>query len=380
MAASNGFGTCSKEMINVFHSIDRDVYTKLVMHLHKDPEESMQVLALWLWLEQSSHGFMNIVERIRLLPENIISAVAEESVLCLKCIESDMFPFSSDAEEIPLLQGLSEDPHDVISLRYFHENRLSTGQGVSYMNMEVCLKACDDIMTQVIEKKQTLVMGSSHSVASSSLGTAGGVGAMGQDVGLGDDLQTPVIIGNDVINGSIIDLSPSYPSNYNAPGAGVISAPSIMNSVVPAATNAEHAYLAGQGYVAFDPENWQIVINEELGGLMSRLHLPFDEEAPREGEQTDEVAPDDRTIFLTFSKGYPISKEEVRNFFTRRHGDIIEAILMQDLKEGDQQVLYARLVVHQLSMIDLVLEGKTKAKFVINGKHVWARKFVKRAP
>lgn len=34
-------------------------------------------------------------------------------------------------------------------------------------------------------------------------------------------------------------------------------------------------------------------------------------------EESELVPPDDRTIFLTFSKGYPISENEVKEFFTR---------------------------------------------------------------
>ena len=33
--------------------------------------------------------------------------------------------------------------------------------------------------------------------------------------------------------------------------------------------------------------------------------------------EAEEVSADERTIFLTFSKGYPISENEVREFFTR---------------------------------------------------------------
>jgi hypothetical protein len=43
-----------------------------------------------------------------------------------------------------------------------------------------------------------------------------------------------------------------------------------------------------------------------------------------------------------------------------------------------QQPLYARLVVRSASSIPVVLDGKSKAKFTINGKHVWARKYVRK--
>lgn len=50
---------------------------------------------------------------------------------------------------------------------------------------------------------------------------------------------------------------------------------------------------------------------------------------------------------------------------------------MQEVSEIEQP-LYARLVVYPASSMEVVLEGKSKAKFSINGKHVWARKYVRK--
>ncbi|XP_057784523.1 uncharacterized protein LOC131001905 [Salvia miltiorrhiza] len=95
-------------------------------------------------------------------------------------------------------------------------------------------------------------------------------------------------------------------------------------------------------------------------------------------EQEKQVSPDDRTIFLTFSKGYPTSEDEVRDYFTRKFGDFIEDLMMQEV-EGDEQPLYAKMVARTPAVIDGIVEGN-KAKYSINGKHVWARKYVKKSP
>ena len=50
---------------------------------------------------------------------------------------------------------------------------------------------------------------------------------------------------------------------------------------------------------------------------------------------------------------------------------------MQEVGD-DEQPLYARLVVLDLSAMVAVLSGQSKAKFSINGKHVWARKYVRK--
>ncbi|KAK6929261.1 hypothetical protein RJ641_005466 [Dillenia turbinata] len=275
-------------MTDIFHSIDCEVYTKLVIHLDRDPEELMKVLAFWLWLEQSSLGFANMVERIGLLPHNIIN-----------------------------------EGKFLLSFHFTTTLKFDLAQGKGYwICRRFCLTDCDDLMMQAIQMKQTLLMGFSHSVASSSLGTALGVGAMG--LGPPSDSQTP--IDNDVIYGPMTDPSLSYTLNYDASGAGVAAAPLIVNPVVaPAAANVEHPDPLGMvHYAPFDRVNQHIVVDEELAGLMSHLHLPFDEEVPREGELKSEVASDERTISLTLSNSFPISREDVSNFFTRRHTDIIE--------------------------------------------------------
>ncbi|KAJ7979245.1 Rho guanine nucleotide exchange factor [Quillaja saponaria] len=88
-----------------------------------------------------------------------------------------------------------------------------------------------------------------------------------------------------------------------------------------------------------------------------------------------EVPADDRTMFVTFSKGYPVYEWEVRDFLGRTYGDCVESLYMQEVQTNEQS-LFARIVFHKASTIDGILRGRTKAKFTINGKHVWARKFL----
>ncbi|XP_028797048.1 uncharacterized protein LOC114752471 [Neltuma alba] len=112
--------------------------------------------------------------------------------------------------------------------------------------------------------------------------------------------------------------------------------------------------------------------NDEVSKMLKRLELSITSAGRN-------VPPDERTIFLTFSKGYPISEAEVRDYFSRRYGDMIEEVCMQEV-EMMEQPLYARLVVrgNAIDLIDAVLEGKGKVKFSINGKHVWARKYIRK--
>lgn len=89
------------------------------------------------------------------------------------------------------------------------------------------------------------------------------------------------------------------------------------------------------------------------------------------------VPAEERTMFVTFSKGYPVSEWEVTNFLTTNYGDCIESFYMQnEVGVPNNHPLFARVVFFSPLTIDRILDGATRAKFSINGRHVWMRKFV----
>ncbi|KAL5568040.1 hypothetical protein UlMin_024615 [Ulmus minor] len=124
-----------------------------------------------------------------------------------------------------------------------------------------------------------------------------------------------------------------------------------------------------------DEEDEKKNLNPELEEVLGSLKLKEEENIKE--EKAEEVAPEERSIFLKFSRGFPISEIEVQQFFTEKFGDIVENVYMQEVKEN-KQPLHARLVVNSASNTESVLERRTKVKFTINGKHVWASKFVQK--
>ncbi|KAK9275831.1 hypothetical protein L1049_023103 [Liquidambar formosana] len=278
--ASSTSSFVSQEDFNRFHTIDRDLYTILVINLWRDPIESMQIIALWIWLERK--GFNNVVKKMLSLPYILISEIADEAVTCLNCISSDHFPLSSENNnDIPLIQSLMERE---ISLQFFHEHRLLANQGVSKIVNEICIRALTDIMQQAIQRNAA------------------------QNLADGQMIMPPAF------NQSLVH--PGFP-------------------------------------------------HRGLGGDMVQ---------PR-AQGNEVIPPDDRTMFVTFSKGYPVFEWEVRDFFTIAYGDCIESLYMQEV-QPHEQALFARIVFRSPTTIQMILRGTGKAKFTINGKHVWARKFV----
>ncbi|CAI9782690.1 unnamed protein product [Fraxinus pennsylvanica] len=114
-------------------------------------------------------------------------------------------------------------------------------------------------------------------------------------------------------------------------------------------------------------------LNESLTLSLSQLRIGG---AVSQGRtQVNEIAREDRRMFATFSRGCPVSESEVRQFLTRIYGNCIESIYMQRVMPNEQ-ALYAIVVLHRPSFVGAILNGQTKVKFSVNGKHMWMRKFV----
>ncbi|CAN4084635.1 unnamed protein product [Withania somnifera] len=267
------------EEFKLFHKIDRTLYSVLVIDLERDPFESMQTLALWIWMERTG-CFTNVIKKILSLSHFFINKLADEAVTCLKCIEENQFLISTNASEILVTQKLAINE---FSLLFFHQNRDNAISGIRKIVTEVCFKALSDIMEEALNRS---------------------------------------------------------------------SEQTLMESKMPMVPPPSESYLIGR------------IVQLGLEGNMSP------------GRMTGHNVPqEERTMFVTFSKGYPVAEWEIRNFFTTIFGDCIEYILMQEVKPNEQ-ALYARIVFVTPGIIEFILKDEAKAKFNISGKHVWMRKFV----
>ncbi|KAF8728099.1 hypothetical protein HU200_018678 [Digitaria exilis] len=86
--------------------------------------------------------------------------------------------------------------------------------------------------------------------------------------------------------------------------------------------------------------------------------------------------PDDhRSLFITFSKGHPISKEDIVEFFDLMFGPCVETVMVEKVAPGETPV-YGRMILRSAAMIPVVLDGEQTAKFLIKGRHLWARIYV----
>ncbi|KAL3535523.1 hypothetical protein ACH5RR_003984 [Cinchona calisaya] len=71
-------------------------------------------------------------------------------------------------------------------------------------------------------------------------------------------------------------------------------------------------------------------------------------------------------MFVTFSKGYPVTESEIRELFGKLFGNCIEAFHLQPVR-SDEQPCYAPVVFFRPSIIDLIVNGVGKGQIY----HKW---------
>ncbi|KAH9721166.1 hypothetical protein KPL70_006319 [Citrus sinensis] len=95
-------------------------------------------------------------------------------------------------------------------------------------------------------------------------------------------------------------------------------------------------------------------------------HIP---EAARESNLNPEASkfyPEDvRTMFLTFSRGHPLTREEIINFFISKWGDVVQDVFIERTRPG-QDPQFGRIVFTTSTVIPRVLNGQSRAKFLVN--------------
>ncbi|XP_065851157.1 uncharacterized protein [Euphorbia lathyris] len=269
------------EELHAFHSMDREVFSRMVFQLIRDPAQTLLVMAMWLWLE--TIGYKNIVIKLVPLSQVLLNAIANEAVLCLKCLDPNLKEEMS--AEIPLTSRLVDKE---LSLQMFSLHKFSAITGIKYLLNSVC----STIFTDMLQ----LVLGSSSSSSSQAL------------------------------------VMPGFPHRV----FGNVS-------ILPRA-------------VDFD--------------------FPQDELWSWNPSKT--VSEDDRTMFLTFSRGFPVTREEVINLFSELIGVGVVDVKMQHKTPGNEQPLFGKMVLDSIASVDKILNGNPIAKFRIKGKHIWARKYERR--
>ncbi|KAE8788872.1 hypothetical protein D1007_36989 [Hordeum vulgare] len=131
-------------------------------------------------------------------------------------------------------------------------------------------------------------------------------------------------------------------------------------------------FLDGAGKFVFDDRLHVLLRKSETGlvGNPPELMAPYT-------SQPGAVPEDCRSMFITFSKGMPLHREEIFEYFTEKWGDCVMRVLMEKTK-GGHVPMYGRIIFKTEAIVKLVLNGKRLVKISIGDRQIWLRKYVPR--
>lgn len=246
------------EHFNLFHTIDRTLFYMLIRKLGRNVEESMHVVAFLIFLEKIRYSHDAVFKAIA-WPLHLVHHLADEIAALLMCL---MRTHVGNEYNINLfLLGIL--CYRDLNLVRFHQNRSKILENVRIIVVEVCARAFTDILTGGSEFPDL------------------------EEVQMWNDGNNPIFVPPPV-------LYPHVAGRFPQLGFGENPGPS--NNYMPPSHQLAN--------ILEDP-------NADLSEIFGDMQLL------NGCEDESDVAPDDRTIFLTFSRGYYIPEVEIREFFTR---------------------------------------------------------------
>ncbi|KAL5700563.1 hypothetical protein ACHQM5_025990 [Ranunculus cassubicifolius] len=352
----------SKEDLQSFHRIDRHIFARLVFRLGRDISLVMRVMALWLWLEEV--GYPSVILALRDMPDDMIIEFFHEAITILRVLQSEVQPFLPSSVAIPKTFNLMGQQ---VSLTLLHEQRAFALNGISHTISEVCALAFGDD----VPNADTAIVPSFP---------------------VPDLLPEPPL--PPFTGGKIhIPMLPSIPHAFHpawhpvAPFRGFLPIvfqplpyvppppPPFMHNV-PWALTPQH-YEMGESSHPFQEQRPAIEPppQEMTGLLRQQPQFEVGESSNAQVQIVPTEPTQERTMFVTFSRGFPVSELELSTYLARTYGDVVEAIYLAETLPGVQP-LWARVVFRSSSTVEQILKGEEKVRFVIKGKHVWTRRWV----
>ncbi|CAL4935894.1 unnamed protein product [Urochloa decumbens] len=130
--------------------------------------------------------------------------------------------------------------------------------------------------------------------------------------------------------------------------------------------------LDGAGALIFDDHLYRLLRRHQTGLVGRRQEL----EAPYTCRPVT-VPEDCRSMFVTFSKGQSIERQEIFDYFRHKWGDCIVRVLMEKTT-GGKPPMYGRIIFKSEAFVSLVLNGEPLVKITIANRQIWLRKYIPR--
>ncbi|KAI3851957.1 hypothetical protein MKW98_019956 [Papaver atlanticum] len=272
------------EELRSFHRIDRDTYRMLAINLGKDPLLSMAVIALWIFMEEL--GYPSIILELLIYQNHLLTSWAfDEAVSSVYYIITSTPPpplQGTSITDMPITLRVLQDYGSpmYISMNSLFEHAVSGYTSLKQTIGTVCYRLFADIFREATLRNLNLNLG------------YGGDEIYG-DANTHDQEETDVT-GNVVVEPEPIERN------------SVVFGNGIPPALLRGETNEFKKLEVGSSSGTKQSENIS-----EIGESSSSL--PTIEEQ----QIVQVIPPDERTMFVTFSRGFPISEGQLREFFVR---------------------------------------------------------------
>ncbi|CAN6209857.1 unnamed protein product [Urochloa humidicola] len=301
------------------HMIVRQLFCRLVFSLEFQSSLSMEIISFWMWLEGMGHA--DFLASIDALDNHHLRSIASSAKTLI--------------ETLRLKSSLSNRSRSVEGGHFCKE----AVKGIVFYHNNVCYRVLEDILEVATAKERIY-----HRA----------IQAQQQNV----RVRSAPMNTKDILS----RIRASYISaRSHEEGSSSRSLPS------------------PKPHTLKDIENpiEQCMSTFPLATLFDTLKIKEEKEEQADDaiEQQPTVPRDERTLFVTFSNGYPFTADELYEFFSGNFGDDVEVIRVQEPDEH-RPPLFAHITFYSQETLYRVLGGHLRVKFVIRGKHLWARKFV----
>ncbi|KAG2632929.1 hypothetical protein PVAP13_2NG131800 [Panicum virgatum] len=317
--APGGFSATS-----VMHMIVRQLFTRLVFSLQFESSLSMEIIAFWLWLEGIGHA--DFLASIDSLDNHRLHSIASAAKMFIEALR---------------LRSIQSNPRSVEGGHF----RKEAVKGIVFYLNNVCYRVLEDIVRQVATAKEHIYPHANQAQQQYVKGKA------------------PMTMSTKDLLSKIKASFTSARSHGEGSSSRSIMVPSPKTHILKDIENPIEQCLSS---------------TYPLASLFESLNIrEIEEEEPTDAIQIQQqpiVPRDERTLFVTFSNGYPFTADELYEFFFGNFGDV-EVISVQE-PVAPKPPLYAHITFYTQDTLFRVLAGRPRVKFVIRGKHLWARQFI----
>ncbi|KAL1209228.1 hypothetical protein V5N11_015980 [Cardamine amara subsp. amara] len=401
------------EQLKAFHHIDRTLFSRLVFVLNREMNESFEVFCFLYLLEQAGYA-RDLIYYLVSKPDDFINSLANEIVVCLNFLYNEDFSLAffvanTDDEHNSLIPAVFQLTRGKITLRFIHQNRQNFLQELTKNMRHSCRRALADLLVtpqpdllvrpqpdlhnkeklsdleadKLIEMMQKFSLTNTAQQGSTSRSSVQPETTLRPMSVREETTLRPMSVQQET---TLRPMSVRPETTMRAP---MFRPETTYRPSVRAETTYRPIYRPETTYrpVYRQEATYRPVFRQEAAYRpvyrQETIYRPvvrnvmISSPSPNVEEEEEAKALEERTVFLTFSKGYPITEEEVRAFFTKWFGEVIESIEMQDV-EVHGQALFAKMLLKKscLSKMEDIVTPTSKNKYTINGKHVWARKYI----